>query len=138
MKLRALVVLLVVVMLGVFGAASCGTESDSTFQDPNLNGEDGGPDPPPFVPPNTGDGGDNGCKKLTCAELKINCGPAGDGCGGILTDCGKCAPPQTCGGGGQPSTCGGNQGCIPKTCSQLGIECGPAGDGCGGTLQCGN
>ncbi len=136
MKLRALVVLLVVVVLGVFGAASCGSEADSVFDDPNLSAEAGGPDPPPFVN-NNGDGGTTSCTKLTCADLKINCGPAGDGCGGILEDCGKCAPPQTCGGGGTPSTCGGNQGCIPKTCQQLGIECGPAGDGCGGTLQCG-
>src|SRR5436190_5476407 len=103
-RVAPLVVLLVVAMLGVFGVASCGTESDSVFNDPNLTADSGGPDPPPFTG-NTDGGGDNGCKKLTCADLKINCGPAGDGCGGKLDDCGKGAPPQTCGGGGSAGSC---------------------------------
>jgi len=46
------------------------------------------------------------CMPLTCQQLKINCGPAGDGCGGLL-DCGMCTAPQTCGGGGVAGQCGG-------------------------------
>jgi len=74
------------------------------------------------------------CTPLSCASLGLRCGPAGDGCGGVL-QCGNCPPPQTCGGGGTPGQCGG--GCIPRTCADQGFMCGPAGDGCGGMLDCG-
>jgi hypothetical protein len=80
-----------------------------------------GPPPPPM------------CTTTTCAAQNLQCGPAGDGCGGTL-QCGSCVAPLTCGGGGTPGVCGG---CTPTTCTALGIACGPAGDGCGGTLQCG-
>jgi len=83
------------------------------------------PVPPP--PPPT-------CTTTTCAAQGIQCGPAGDGCGGEL-QCGPCAAPLTCGGGGTPGVCGG---CTPTTCAALGLECGPAGDGCGNTLACGD
>jgi len=98
----------------------------------------------------TGDGGtstDGGpaCTAATCQALTFTCGPAGDGCGGLL-DCGNCAAPQFCGGGGF-NQCGGNTGtgadggvlspCVPATCQALGYTCGAAGDGCGGLLQCG-
>ena len=33
------------------------------------------------------------------------CGPIGDGCGGLI-DCGPCTAPDTCGGGGTPFKCG--------------------------------
>jgi hypothetical protein len=75
------------------------------------------------------------CTPRTCAQIGANCGPVGDGCGGML-NCGTCMLPQTCGGGGQPSVCGG-MACVPRTCAQQNISCGPAGDGCGGLLQCG-
>ncbi|HWE26860.1 MAG TPA: hypothetical protein VHB97_02610 [Polyangia bacterium] len=55
--------------------------------------------PPPPPPPPM-------CTKTTCAMLGYSCGPAGDGCGGVL-DCGTCTAPQTCGGGGTPGACGG-------------------------------
>jgi hypothetical protein len=80
------------------------------------------------------DGG--GCTPRTCAELGIQCGPAGDGCGNLIASCGTCPPGQGCGGGGVPGVCGGS--CSPKTCAQQNIECGPAGDGCGGVLACGD
>ena len=82
------------------------------------------------------DGGS--CKPETCAQLGINCGPAGDGCGNQL-DCGTCISPQTCGGGGTPGQCGSPDGgaCVPETCAQQNINCGPAGDGCGSLLSCG-
>ena len=52
-------------------------------------------------------GGDNGlgadggvlCTPTTCAKLGYNCGPASDGCGGLL-QCGTCTSPQYCGGAG--------------------------------------
>ncbi len=75
------------------------------------------------------------CTKTTCTALNIECGPAGDGCGGLL-QCGTCPPNETCGGGGVPGMCGTS--CVPTTCTMLGFNCGPAGDGCGGTLQCGS
>jgi hypothetical protein len=75
------------------------------------------------------------CTKTTCAAQKIACGPAGDGCGGVL-DCGTCNPPLTCGGGGVASQCGAPT-CTPRTCGSQGIQCGPAGDGCGDALDCG-
>ena len=52
-------------------------------------------------------GGEAGtCTPLTCAQQNFSCGPAGDGCGGLL-QCGTCTPPQTCGGGGVAGQCGG-------------------------------
>jgi len=77
-----------------------------------------------------------GCTPLTCTALGLKCGPAGDGCGGLL-DCGKCVAPDTCGGGGKAGECGSPK-CTPTTCAALGISCGPAGDGCGGLLSCGS
>ncbi len=75
------------------------------------------------------------CTPRTCAELGLECGPAGDGCGNLL-NCGTCVPPATCGGGGVPGKCGAPS-CTPTTCSKLGYDCGLAADGCGGTLDCG-
>jgi hypothetical protein len=92
--------------------------------------------------PVSGEGGAAAaCVPATCATLGYSCGTAGDGCGGLL-DCGACAPPATCGGGGF-SKCGGSGGgapasaCVPRTCATLGIDCGFAGDGCGNLLSCG-
>jgi hypothetical protein len=76
------------------------------------------------------------CTATECDALGVGCGPAGDGCGGLL-DCGECAAPESCGGGGQPGVCGGDDGCAPATCDSLAMNCGPAGDGCGGELRCG-
>jgi hypothetical protein len=46
------------------------------------------------------------CVPQTCSSQNIACGPAGDGCGNLL-QCGSCAAPQTCGGGGTAGQCGG-------------------------------
>jgi hypothetical protein len=97
-------------------------------------------------------GGNNGltpdggvaCTPETCTSLGYTCGVAGDGCGGVL-NCGSCANPQYCGGGGY-NQCGGNNGlltdggvaCTPMTCAALGYDCGITGDGCGGSLSCGS
>jgi hypothetical protein len=75
-----------------------------------------------------------GCMPRTCAQQGIQCGPAGDGCGGLL-QCGSCPAGQTCGGGGTPGVCGG--GCVPRTCMQANANCGQLGDGCGGIIDCG-
>jgi len=45
------------------------------------------------------------CTPTNCAALKFNCGPAGDGCGGIL-QCGTCQAPLVCGAAGTPGRCG--------------------------------
>ena len=48
----------------------------------------------------------DGCAPLTCAEQGVSCGPAGDGCDGILS-CGTCMAPQSCGGSpSKPGECG--------------------------------
>jgi hypothetical protein len=78
------------------------------------------------------------CKPLTCAGQKITCGPAGDGCGQEL-NCGSCAAPQTCGGGGMYGQCGYPDAghCVPQTCAERGYQCGINGDGCGNPINCG-
>lgn len=45
------------------------------------------------------------CVPATCAGAEASCGLTGDGCGGVL-DCGSCAAPETCGGGGVSNVCG--------------------------------
>jgi RHS repeat-associated protein len=72
------------------------------------------------------------CVPTTCAAQGANCGAIDDACGGTL-NCGTCAAPETCGGGGVPNVCG----CTPTTCAAEGVNCGTIPDGCGGTLECG-
>ena len=91
------------------------------------------------------DGAVSSCTPTTCAALGFTCGPASDGCGGLL-QCGTCTAPETCGAGGF-SKCGlpvgiGPDGgpivsCTPTSCATLNYNCGPASDGCGALLQCG-
>jgi hypothetical protein len=123
-------------------AIACGSGDSSEFVDPNANQDEAGSTQPPvgsFNPTpdaGTNEGGNGACKPLTCADLKANCGPVGDGCGGIV-QCGTCAAGETCGGGGKASTCG-KPACTPKTCADQGANCGPIGDGCGGLIpSCG-
>jgi hypothetical protein len=138
-SLRALVATFLAVLLIV----ACGSGDSSEFVPPDVPGVDAGPDPGMFQP--VGDGGEGGvgtlaCKPTTCAAQGVECGPAGDGCGGILPDCGKCGTGLRCGGPGTPSKCVSpsiGTACVPKTCTEVGVECGLAGDGCGGTLSCG-
>jgi hypothetical protein len=59
-----------------------------------LVGQDGG-----------GSGDASPCVAATCASLGVNCGPQGDGCGGML-QCGTCSGSDICGGGGMPGVCG--------------------------------
>ena len=66
-----------------------------------------------------------------------------DRCGGLI-NCGSCALPETCGGGGINGRCGLSGGntdggaCIPTSCAIAGATCGVIGDGCGGILMCGS
>lgn len=123
-------------------AIACGSNSPvSEFGEPgpDQNGNDSGP-PPKF---NSGDasaledGKGGNCKPQTCAAAGANCGPIGDGCGGVIANCGTCDAGDSCGGGGTPSQCG-HPACSPKTCTDLGANCGAAGDGCGGLIpSCG-
>ena len=52
------------------------------------------------------------CVPTTCAAGGMTCGSAPDGCGGTL-QCGTCAAPQTCGGGGVANVCGTSSGGAP-------------------------
>jgi hypothetical protein len=78
----------------------------------------------------------NMCTPKTCAEQGINCGPAGDGCGGLIANCGTCPGGQSCGGGG-PGKCGGGATCTKRSCAELNANCGAVADGCGGLIDCG-
>ena len=138
-SVRLAIVWLVVMALVV----ACGSGEGSTFG-PAGDGDDGGGSSGSsggFVP-GAAEGGvatDPNCKPLTCADQKIECGPAGDGCGGIIAECGKCGAGLRCGGPGALSKCVSpsiGTGCTPQTCAQLNIGCGLAGDGCGGPLTC--
>jgi hypothetical protein len=73
--------------------------------------------------------------KGTCAEQKLECGSALDGCGNIL-DCGTCAAGQICGGGGTTNVCAAPP-CTAATCVSQGFDCGMATDGCGNVIDCG-
>src|SRR5882672_6808864 len=80
-------------------AAACGSSTSVTA--PQLSPEGG-----PGSGLQFGEGGAQGtCVPKTCAELGIECGPAGDGCGGIVKSCGTCADGTRCGGPGAPSKC---------------------------------
>lgn len=119
-------------VVGVFVA--CGSNS-SDDGDGSVT-DDGGIESSAFID----SAAPNGCQPKTCADLGADCGPQADGCGAII-QCGSCASPAFCGGGGS-SKCGTGAGdasvaCAPKVCADLGAECGPQGDGCGGIVQCG-
>lgn len=120
---------------------ACGSEGDSTF-DPGVVDDDASTSTSDgsagFADSGSTIGDPSNCRPKTCAEQGIECGPAGDGCGGILENCGSCGPGLRCGGPGAPSKCVSpnvGTGCVPKTCEELGVTCGPAGDGCGGILE---
>ncbi len=76
------------------------------------------------------------CIPLTCAEQSIKCGPAGNGCGGLIASCGTCPGSDTCSGGRCYGPDSGPPVCTPKTCAEQGVQCGLAGDGCGNIVQC--
>ena len=82
------------------------------------------------TPPNPG----GGCTARDCDAQKVACGPAGDGCGGLL-QCGTQLRPRRAEAGVNLSVCGGGADaapCMTQTCAQIGYNCGPAADGCGG------
>jgi hypothetical protein len=82
------------------------------------------------APPDSGT-----CVPMTCPGQGIACGPAGDGCGGLL-QCGTCPNGTACNAGQCYPPDGGPPVCVPKTCAQQGVQCGPAGDGCGNIITC--
>jgi hypothetical protein len=90
------------------------------------------------VPGQCGQPDGGSCSPVTCGQLHLSCGPAGDGCGNVI-QCGPCPMGQTCGGGGAPGVCGAPDAgaCMPLTCGVQNIACGPAGDGCGNAIDCG-
>ncbi len=115
--------------------AACGSSGQShvlAFADGGVGDTDQG-DVPGLNPDGSSDAACAGA--TTCAKQGIECGSAGDGCGGTI-QCGTCTAPDICGGGGVAGKCG-KATCVPKTCADLGANCGSAGDGCGGTLSCG-
>ena len=120
---------------GLVTVASCGGSS-SDLSAP-LDGSVTS-DGPTFGSP---DGG-SVCPSRSCADLGYTCGWNGDGCNDTL-QCGTCASPDYCGGGGfsecgdAPASGDAGTGCTPKTCAGLGYTCGVNADGCGGTIDCG-
>jgi hypothetical protein len=78
------------------------------------------------------------CIPTTCAAEGKNCGTIDDGCGRRI-NCGSCAAPQTCGGGGIENACGSpGRDCVPTTCAAEGKNCGTIDDGCGRRINCGS
>ncbi len=67
------------------------------------------------------DGG-NSCTPRTCQQMGFNCGPAGDGCGGLIMTCGSCSSPDICGGGGQPGVCGDSVSDAGQQCTNLCLQ----------------
>ena len=74
------------------------------------------------------------CVPTTCAAAGKTCGTIDNGCGGKIS-CGRCTPPQTCGGGGVENVCGD---CVLTTCAAQGKTCGTIDNGCGGEVVCGS
>jgi hypothetical protein len=56
------------------------------------------------------------CTPKTCVDLAVDCGPAADGCGGVL-QCGICQYPDACGGAGVHGHCGN-----PLPCTNLCLQ----------------
>jgi hypothetical protein len=71
------------------------------------------------------------CIAKTCAQQNAQCGPVGDGCGGIVM-CGVCPSGKACING----QCQGSN-CMPMDCSTQNYNCGMQGDGCGNIIDCG-
>ena len=69
------------------------------------------------------DTGPTTCTPRDCAAAGADCGEPSDGCVGFL-DCGDCAWPRSCGGGGTPFRCG-----RPSACINAGAVCGYTSDG---------
>ncbi len=114
---------------GCGGLLNCGVcPSGQTCGGGGINGRCG-------VAGNLSDAGT--CIPRDCAAAGANCGPIGDGCGGLITTCGTCMGLDICGGGGLPSQCGHTVTCVAQNCTQLNANCGVLGDGCGGTVNCG-
>jgi hypothetical protein len=97
---------------------TCGYADDGCGNLLDCNPASGGCTPPQYCGGGGFNqcGGNNGlgpdgapnCKPLTCPQQNIGCGPAGDGCGGLIPNCGTCNLPQICGGAGVPGQCGNN------------------------------
>ena len=61
------------------------------------------------------------CHPKTCVDLGFTCGPAADGCGGVL-QCGICQFPDACGGGGVHGECGNTLPCTNLCLQQVACE----------------
>ncbi len=99
------------------------TQACTGFCGQQSNGCGGAIDCGGCTAPNTCGGGGTpsvcgapACTPRTCQQAGANCGPIGDGCGGIIASCGTCASPQICGGSGTASVCGASTG---STCTGL-------------------
>jgi hypothetical protein len=123
-----------------------GSGGKSSAASTGTNAGGGGSSATLMITTSSGSGGDAGgdapmgatCPAaVTCAMKGYDCGPAADGCGGIL-QCGvSCPAGQLCGvDPSKPNNCG-KPPCTPVTCMALGVTCGMEGDGCGGTINCG-
>ncbi len=81
---------------------------------------------------------DDPCEPKDCEELGYDCGPAEDGCGGLI-QCGECDAGARCGILEHNVCTALNTICKPasKAVACEDKECGVTGDGCGGVVDCG-
>src|SRR5262245_44083980 len=103
------------VVLGLIVA--CGSEGDGGFSIPSVGPDGGGKGSSGNFGNGNNEGGAGSGNKKTCADQGVECGPAGDGHGGIIEDCGQCGPGLRCGGPNAPSKCVSptdGTGCVPK------------------------
>lgn len=121
---------------GCGGIINCGTCRAPAFCGGTAYSKCGDPTPDSSCSPPP-------CTPLTCQAAGANCGAISDGCGEVL-NCGSCAAPDFCGGGGvnacgHPTALDGGAGpCVPQTCMDQNIQCGRAGDGCDSYILCGS
>ncbi len=70
-----------------------------------------------------------------CKNKGVECGSTTNRCGGTV-NCGGCAAPLSCGGGGAPGKCGCTDEAATTTCTKYGARCGSFLNNCNRYVNC--